>query len=225
MKIGVESIHKIVDQYVQKWHDMMPDKTKKKKDMPVIAISRQPGSGGRIIGKMLADKFGLDLFDRDIIHEMAKNPHISTTVIETLDQEALLSLDEWASSFIYKKNLTPDRFLRDLVKIIGTIGKHGQAVIVGSGANLILQPEVCFRVRIIAPLEIRARHIARAFSVTTQEAERRAIKTESRREAFINKYFNIDIADPINYDLVINMETLSLDAAVNTICVAIGKKI
>lgn len=225
MKTSVESIHRFVYQYVQKWHDQKAGKKKKKQEIPIITISRQPGSGGSIVGKMLADQFGLDLFDRDIIHEIAKNPHISTTVIETLDQEELLSLDEWASSLIYKKNLTPDRFFQDLIKIIGTIARHGQAVIVGSGANLILEPEICFRVRIISPLETRTRQIARSFSVTVQEAERRAVNTESRREGFINRYFNANIADPIHYDLVINTEKLSLSAAVNTISAAIEKRI
>jgi len=47
------------------------------------------------------------------------------------------------------------------------------------------------------------------------------MRTESDRRAFIRKYFNADIADPTNYDLVINTATLNLDDAVNVVSAAL----
>lgn len=54
------------------------------------------------------------------------------------------------------------------------------------------------------------------------EANRRVIKTESNRKTFIRKYFDADIADPVNYDLVMNTATLSADNAVDMIGAALG---
>jgi cytidylate kinase len=100
---------------------------------------------------------------------------------------------------------------------IGTIGKHGRAVIVGRGANFILPPEGIFRVRILAPLEMRVQNVARDFGVPVEEAKRRVLRTESARRAFVRKYFHADIADPVNYDLMINTGALSIEAAEKTV--------
>jgi cytidylate kinase len=108
------------------------------------------------------------------------------------------------------------------MNVIGTIGKHGRAVVVGRGANFILPPEQRFRARITASQKLRIENVAREFNLSPDEAKRRVIKTESNRKAFIRKYFNADIADPTNYDLVINTGTLSVANAVDVIGAALG---
>ena len=108
------------------------------------------------------------------------------------------------------------------MNVIGTIGKHGRAIIVGRGANFILPPEQRFRVRITAPQKFRIQNVARDFNLSAEEAKRRIIKTESNRKAFIRKYFNADIADPNNYDIVINTSTLSIDSVTDMIAAALG---
>ena len=107
------------------------------------------------------------------------------------------------------------------MNVIGTIGKHGRAIVVGRGANFVLPPEQRFRVRVTASQRLRIKNVARDFNLSPEEAKRRVIKTESDRKAFIRKYFNADIADPTNYDLVINTETLTVDNAVDVIGAAL----
>jgi cytidylate kinase len=108
------------------------------------------------------------------------------------------------------------------MKVIGTIGRHGRAVIIGRGANFILPADQQFRVRITAPQNLRIEHVARDFNVSHDEAKRRIIRTESDRKAFVRKYFNADIADPMNYDLIVNTATLSVDNTVDVISAALG---
>ena len=122
------------------------------------------------------------------------------------------------------KHLWPDQYLKHLMKVVLTIGKHGRAVIVGRGANFILTPESRFRVRVIAPIETRIGNISRDYDVSAQKAKRRMIKTESDRRAFIRKYFNSDISESVNYDLVINTDTVSVENAVEAIGSAAGLK-
>ncbi|MBN1932641.1 MAG: cytidylate kinase-like family protein [Desulfobacterales bacterium] len=222
MKTRGPSIQQMIEQQVQKWQFESKEK-EKEPEIPVITISREPGSGGRIIAKKVAERLGLDLYYQEVIHEMAENAQVSATLVETLDEKGLNVLDEWITSLVDSRHLWPDQYMQHLMKVVGTIGKHGKAVIVGRGSNFILPEEIRFRVRIIAPLDVRAKHIARTYSISIQEAERRAIKTESGRKASIRKYFNADITDPINYDLVINTGTISIDKAVDTICTAIEK--
>ncbi len=69
------------------------------------------------------------------------------------------------------------------------------------GFNKIFQV-LTFRLRIVASQNARIANVARAFNVSAEDAKRRIFRTESDRRAFIRKYFNADITDPINYDQV-----------------------
>lgn len=217
MKTKIRSIHQIIDEQVKKWEMMRKEKKKKEDGIPVITISREPGSGGRIVAEGIAERLGLDLFHREIIHEMAESADISTRVLETLDEKGLTVVEDWISELVYERHLWPDQYLKHLMKVIGAIGEHGRAVIVGRGASFILPPEGRFSVRIVAPLEVRVQNVARNFDVSVEEARRRVLRTESDRRSFTRKYFYADIADPIHYNLVVNTGGLSIDAAVGAI--------
>jgi len=64
---------------------------------------------------------------------------------------------------------------------------------------------------------VRIQNVAKTFKISEKEAKRRVIRTESDRRAFVRKYFNAEIEDPVNYDIVINTGTLSMDRAVSSI--------
>ncbi len=59
--------------------------------------------------------------------------------------------------------------------------------------------------------------MANEFDCSEEEAKRRVIRSESNRRAFIRKYFNGDISDPINYDLIVNSNLLGIEASVKAI--------
>jgi len=80
-----------------------------------------------------------------------------------------------------------------------------------------------FGVRIIALLEVRVQNVSRDFGISVQEAQIRTIRIESDRRAFIRKYFYADIADSLNYNLIINTGLLSTEVAVYSVIGAIGK--
>jgi cytidylate kinase len=163
--------------------------------------------------------------DGDVVtpfNAMAENADTSTRVIRTLDERGVSMLEDWVSAAISDRHLWPDEYACMMIKVIGTIGRHGRAVIVGRGANFVLPPENRFRVRIIAPFEKRVACVAEAHGISKQEAKQRVLCTESERKAFIRKYFYSDIGNPANYDMVLNTGTLSVDSAAAAICSAIG---
>jgi cytidylate kinase len=77
---------------------------------------------------------------------------------------------------------------------------------------------------VIAPRGFRAQKVAEEFDLSIKDAERRILKTESNRRAFIRKYFHQDIEDPNNYDLVINTGNIRLDEAIDGVCHIIKQK-
>ncbi len=216
-----KTLEKIIDEQVRKWEQQRAQERAKKIALPVITICREPGSGGMIVAERLAERLGLALFDREIIREMVKSAHVSTNLILTLDERAFTVLQDWIATLVYEKHLWPDQYLKHLVKVIGTIGKHGNAVILGRGANFILPPSDRLRVRIVAPLETRVRNVARDFGIPEEDARRRVLKTESDRRAFIKRYFYADICDSLNYDFVFNTGRLDIDVTVEAIISAL----
>ena len=218
----MKTITKLIEEQVHRWQIARAESPEEKKGVSIVTLSREPGSGGRIVAARLAAKLGIDIFHQEVIHEIAKSASVSEKLLETLDERGLSTLEDWISSLVHSRYLWPDAYLQHLMKVIGTIGKHGRAVVVGRGANFVLPPEKRFAVRIVAPQTWRIQNVAREFGISKEEAKRRVLRTESDRRAFIWKYFNADIADATNYDLVINTATLSVDAAVNVISSALG---
>ncbi len=218
----MKSIPQIVEEQVHRWQIQQKEQREEKERVPIITVSREPGSGGRIVAQKLSARMGFEVFHQEVLHEMAKRAEVSNQLLATLDERGLSILEDWISSLVYDRHLWPDQYLQHLMNVVGTIGKHGRAVVVGRGANFILPPEQRFRVRITASRKLRIENVARNFNLSQDEAKRRVIKTESNRKAFIRKYFNADIADPTNYDLVINTDSLTVDNAVDVVGAALG---
>jgi len=212
------TIDKFVKDQIKKWEKLYPGKGKiEEARIPVITVSKEPGAGGNILAQKIAGRLDLDLFNRDIIKEIAESAKISASVIETLEKERLSGVEDFISSLVNKHYLYPGLYLEHLMKVVCTIAEHGRAVIVGRGANFILPPKKRFSVRMVAPLDVRIKNISRRFGVSADEAKRRIIQRESRRRAFVRQSFNADISDPIHYDLTINTGNLSMVSAVEAV--------
>ncbi len=216
------SIESFVQKQVEKWHKLYTAEGKQKKvQIPVVTMCMEPGSGGCIIANKVAERLGFDFFHRDIIHKISKSAHISETVIESLEKERFSGVQDFISSLVKDQYIHPDIYLDHVLRVIGTIGKHGHAVVVGRGGNFIIPPKDRFAVMTIAPLKKRIENVARQFNVTSDAAKRRVLVRENRRRAFIRQSFNANICDPIHYDLVLNTQHLSIDAAVEAVIGAV----
>ena len=217
----MKAIHQLIEEQVRRW-EILRREERDVRPLPVITLSREPGSGGKFVAKAVAERLGLDVFHQKLINAMAENADTSTRVIRTLDERGVSMLEDWVSAAISDRHLWPDEYAGMMMKVIGTIGRHGRAIIVGRGANFVLPPENRFRVRIVAPFEKRVACVAEDYGISKQEARKRVLRTESDRKAFIRKYFYRDISNPSNYDMVLNTGTLSVDSAAAAICSAIG---
>ena len=206
---------KIVQEQLEKWQ-----REKKPENIFTITISRQAGAGGSEIARMLALKTKMDLMAGQIIQHVAESAKMSTKVVETLDEKAMTTMESWVNSMFVSRHLWPSDYLKHLTRVIGTIGKHGNAIIVGRGACHILPPETTFRVKVIAPLEYRIESMMRIRNLPRPDAEKYIEKRDADRIAFVRKYFQADSMDPLNYDLVINTEKLGIEGAVDTILIA-----
>ena len=210
------SISQIVNEQVKKW-ELGHRTPLQQATKPVITISRQPGSKGRRVAGLLADRYGLDLYSSNIITEVAKLANMSQRVVSTLDERGRSLVDDIFAEVARHSHMASAEFLKHLVQIIGTIGGHGHAVIIGRGAGFILPGEETLMVRIVEPRSMRIRNVMKEFELSLEEAETRVSRAEVDRRQFIHKYFNADINDPGNYDIVLNMRHLTVDSAAELI--------
>lgn len=213
------SIETFIKDQIEKW------KKQTQTHIPVITISSEPGSGGRVIARGLAKRLGIDLFDRNIVKEIAESARISGAVIETMEKDRLSGIKDFISSLVNDRYLWPGVYLDHLMKVVAAIASHGNAIIVGRGANFLIPAEDRLSIRVISPLDTRVNNVAKEFGVTREEAKRRVINRENRRSAFIRQSFNADVADPRNYDLVVNTQKLDMDASLGAVIgMVVGSK-
>jgi cytidylate kinase len=149
---------------------------------------------------------------------------MSRRVIESLDEKEVTFRDNLLMSLFGESRPWPAEYLKHLTRVIGTIGAFGNVIIVGRGANRVLPREKTFKVRIIAPLELRIKYFMDDSGYTRTEAEQYVVKTENNRKAFVRKYFNVDVADPQYYDIIINTEKISIGAATESIISAFTQR-
>jgi cytidylate kinase len=74
----------------------------------------------------------------------------------------------------------------------------------------------------VSPLDVRIQNVVREYSVSKNAAKRRILRRESVRRAFVRQTFHENIADPLNYDLILNMKKLKIESAANAVIGAIG---
>lgn len=218
------SIEQIVDEQVKKWSFDQKQQSAETAVVSLVTVSRDPGSGGKLVAQGIAEKLNFDLFHQEFIHEMAQSAKVNARVLESLDEKNISMLEDWISVVVDKRHLWPDEYLQHLLKVIGTIGKHGNAVLVGRGANYVLPLEKTFRLRVIAPQDFRAQKVAEEYDIPKKDALRRIKQTESDRRAFIHKYFHSDIEDANNYDLVLNTGSLRIEDAIDSACYVLSRK-
>ncbi len=220
---------RMVEQQLKKWRGLIEDgmdvfdyglEREKAKGGPVITISREPGSGGSEIARKLAKDLSMDLMGGQIIQHVAESAKMSRKVIESLDEKEVTLRDSFLTALFRDRHLWPDEFMQHLTKVIGTVGRYGNAIIVGRGANYILPRANTFRVRIIAPLEDRIRYVMEDRGCVRAEAEQYILKTENNRKAFIRKHFNADCSDPGQYDILINTGGTTIEGAAEAIKIA-----
>ena len=194
---------------------------KESASVPVITVCSEPGSGGRLIADELAKRLQFQLFDKNILVTMANIAAVESQSLDTIEQQRPSGVQDFITSLVDKNYVYTGDYVSFLKQEIEIVGKIGQGVIVGRGANFILPPKDRFSVRVVAPLDIRVRNVSFKNAVTLAEAKKRIKNREKRRRTFIRETFHEDIADIMHYDLIINTARMDLETAVSSVIGAI----
>ncbi len=174
--------------------------------MAIITLSREMGSLGQDIARILEKELHLNYLDKESLELMLTDYGITEAEVEKYDEKK----PSFWTSFFPEKN----RYLHVLKTAAYNFARKGPCVIVGRGGEVLFQnvPGV-LKVRIIAPPEQRLERIKQRFNCSDRQAKHIIEHSDHDRSGFHKMFFNIPWDRPDLYDLVINTGFLSVAAA------------
>jgi cytidylate kinase len=193
----------------------------------VITISRQYGSGGREIGKKLADQLGIPFYDNELIERAAKESGFSAAAFENAENKATNSLlysiamgmNAYGNQELGFAHLSlDDRIYLAQSEVIRSIADEGPCVIVGRCADYVLKerPDV-ISIFIWAGMEYRIKRAIELYNLSPVKAEENILKIDKRRANYYNYHANDKWGKAENYHLALRSDSLSIDKCVDCI--------
>lgn len=181
----------------------------------VITIAREYGSGGRYVGKLLAEKLNIKFYDKEIIRLASKESGLNKDYIEDNEQVK--------NSFNIFYNNDDEIFIAEK-KVINNIAKE-PCVIIGRCADYILKDKKnVYKIFLYSSLDDKIKRCIKYYGLNKEEAMKKIIKTDKDRSKHYEYYTNQKWKEFSNYDLIINVDTLGVIGTVNTIEKIINNK-
>lgn len=187
----------------------------------IVTISRQYGSGGREIGRLLAERLGVPLYDKELIVLAAKKSGFAEELFEENEDKtpnSLLYSLVMGSYSIGNRGLGSvemplnDRVFLIQSDIIKSVAAQGPCVIIGRCADYVLKNEhPCTNVFIHAALESRVKRAVECYGLAADKAQPAVLKTDKRRANYYNYYANQKWGKAENYHLCLDSGALSFE--------------
>ncbi|OGD63729.1 hypothetical protein A2160_03560 [Candidatus Beckwithbacteria bacterium RBG_13_42_9] len=192
---------------------------------PCITISRETGSGGRLVAQQVAQALNFSYYDKELVNLIAQSAHKRRELIKAVDEKTQDAISSIVNGFLGLESLPESAYIKSLTKVVLGIAASSSAVIVGRGANFVLPKETTLRVRIIAPLATRV-YYSRLYHKDKTDVEliEKMRQIHQDRKEFVRKYFSKNISSANFYDLVINMEYYHPPEACKMIVAAFNKR-
>ena len=205
----------------------------KEKNTPkiVITIGREMGSGGRKVGRILAEKLDIPFYDKQVITDAAKENGIDEDLFKQVDEANLDSFWYEFSTDAYQKDESEKSFVEmtaaDKLFMIQSdtirrIAEKHSAVIVGRCSTYILKNN-SIKVFITADEKDRIARIMRFYKVDEEQAKKIMKISDKKRENYHSYYTNQNWKEKNNYDLYLNTTELGIEGAVNKIIKFVNK--
>ena len=192
----------------------------------IITISREFGSGGRTIGKLVAERLGYQFYDRELVNKVAERSGFSPEFIEESGEYAsakssLLFAMATAGQYSADGLSMHDRLYIEQTRFIEELAEQGRCVIVGRCADYILREHKdCLHVFIHADMESRAKRIVERYGKKDKSPEKRLAEKDQKRRVYYKNYTGRNWGQAQNYDLCLNSGVLGEEVCVELIVAA-----
>ena len=190
----------------------------------VITVSREFGSGGRYVGRLIADKLGIKLYDKDFIIKLAEKTGLSEEYIENNEQKrdklALLN-----NGYYSGLNNADDLFIQES-EIIKEVAEKEACVLIGRCADFILKDKKnVIRVFISSSMEDKINRALNIYGIDEKNIEKEIKKIDKLRANHYKYYTGNNWSDASNYDLCINSDLYGVEKTADIICDLVIQKV
>lgn len=227
MPIGPRDTASLAERRMREWTMDLEIRDRKKREAstaelqrvirPYVAISRQTGAGGSLIGSRVGQMLNCDVLDRELLDEMASRYNLHRDMLELVDERTSNWLIETFGKWIEQKIVTQTEYIVHLSHLVLLAAQHASTVFVGRGAQFLLPADKGLTVYVVAPLKMRIEHICNSRKCTTAEAAKYLKEADKGRRDFVKNYFHRDIGEAHLYDLVINRAHMTVEATAELI--------
>ena len=192
----------------------------------IITISRQFGSGGRTVGKLLAERLGVPFYDKELVKQVADETGFDVGYIEENGEfspsKSIFSFAMSQGIPIMQTGLSMSDFIFCVQRQVILKLAEQPCVIVGRGADYVLRDrEDCFNVFIHADVQSRAERIVKLYGESEKRPEQRLADKDKKRKIYYKHYTDREWGDAKNYDICLTSGTIGIDKCVELILDAI----
>ena len=182
----------------------------------IITISREYGSGGRYIGKLVAEKLGIKLYDKEFVLKMAEDTGLSAKYIEDNEQKRNI-LDNFNNGYYYGLNNSDELFIKES-ELIKEIANKESCVIIGRCADFILKDRKnVLKVFVSSSMDDKIKRATSFYGLDKSKAEKEINRINKLRANHYKYYTEKEWNNPSNYDICINSDTIGIENAVELI--------
>ena len=188
----------------------------------VITIAREYGSGGRYIGKLIAEKLGIKLYDKNFIEEMADETGLSAEYIKENEQKRNV-LDVFNNGYYSGLSNADELFIKES-EFIQDVASKESCIIVGRCADFILKDHKnVLKIFISSSMEDKIKRATEFYHMDKENAEKEINRINKLRENHYEYYTEKEWKNPSNYDICINSDSVGIDNSVDLICNIVNK--
>lgn len=190
----------------------------------VVTISREYGSGGRYIGRLVADKLGIKFYDKEFVLKVAEETGLSEEYIEQNEQKrtVLASLN---NGYYSEYNNADELFTKES-ELIKEIANNESCVIIGRCAdNILSEKDNTIKVFVYSDMKDKIKRVTKYYGIENKEkAEKEIERIDKQRENHYKYYTGKDWKNFSNYDICINSDALGVEKAASLICKLVKEK-
>ena len=186
----------------------------------VITISREYGSGGRYIGKLVADKLGIKLYDKEFINKLSKETGLSEDYIESNEQKR-----ESIDGLYYNGMSNADELFVKEAELIKKVANKESCVIIGRCADFVLKDKKnVIKVFVYNNMENKIKRAEKFYNIDKKKAEKEINKINKLRANHYKHYTDREWQNHENYDICINSDALGVEKSADLICEIVENK-
>lgn len=189
----------------------------------VITISREYGSGGRYIGRLVADKLGIKLYDKDFIVRLAQKTGFSEEYIKNNEQKKD-SVSYFNNGYYTGLNNSDELFINE-TSLIKEIADKESCVIIGRCADFILKDRKnVIKVFVYSNIQDKIKRATDIYGLDRENAEKEIKRIDKLRSNHYKYYTEKEWKNHENYDICINSDVLGVEKSAELICNMLKQK-